>query len=310
MRISSTMGFSRPAAIPASQFKQSGFPLFTGENKIHSNSAVDSLRLMLSKPAVTIQDIPKGFSYNQLVQDFPKASPLLDHAYTRFDNKEIIEERKRSLKIHHEYWKQHGIFSTSDIRTPEREALRTQIIDQLYGLGAPSKNREAFFLIGSPGAGKSTIGIPLALKNGALRIDGDDIRGKIPEYKTTQCHELVSQERRQLHKRLIDKAAKNGDNMVLSWVPDSVSGMEEKIKALKAQDYKVHLIFVNATPETALARILRRFRDTGRLGVVFHSGIITDQASKVFETLKKGTLHDSIQYYDNNPTLLSSKSRL
>lgn len=310
MHIAATLGFNQPTPKPVFPHSPSAIPLFAGEVKSTPPSTLDTLQLLLNKPAETIQDLPQGFSYNQLVQDFPVASPLLGKAFTRFDNQEIIDERKRSLKIHHEYWKKNGIFSTSDIRTPEREALRAQIVDQLYGLGAPSKNREAFLLIGSPGAGKSTIGIPLALKNGALRIDGDDIRGKIPEYKTTQCHELVSQERRQLHKRLIDKAAANGDNMVLSWVPDSVSGMEEKIKALKSQNYKVHLIYVNATPETALARILKRFHDTGRLGVVFHSGIITDQAGKVFEALKKGTLYDSIQYYDNNPTLLSFKSRL
>lgn len=72
---------------------------------------------------------------------------------------------------------------TNTINTPERMALRQSVIEESYGSGASVKEREAWLVSGLPASGKNVaVSDPLAAEHGALIIDNDLMKQKLPEY--------------------------------------------------------------------------------------------------------------------------------
>src|SRR5690606_37841384 len=69
---------------------------------------------------------------------------------TPYDTIEVLAARVRKANYPPE-WK-----NTWSNQTPERQAWRQEQIDAYYGTGAPRKERQAFLVIGTPAAGKSS----------------------------------------------------------------------------------------------------------------------------------------------------------
>lgn len=99
-----------------------------------------------------------------------------------------------------------------------RIALRRRIIEELYGNGAEKKERKAFIVIGLPASGKSSaVAEPLAQKYGALIIDSDEAKERLPEFTDGLLADAVHEESSDIAERVRSNAIENGDNIVLCY---------------------------------------------------------------------------------------------
>ncbi|MBW8685428.1 zeta toxin family protein [Chitinophaga rhizophila] len=184
----------------------------------------------------------------------------------------------------------------------QRWVLRKQIIKELLTLTRPDDDdticlghggalpqsgikadSQAYILIGLPASGKSTIASVIAERYGAVTIDADFAKRKLPEYANytwgaTIVHEessriatgFIENPRRLLS--VYEAALEMNYNVVIPKIgqhADAILGMGN---TLKAAGYTVHLTLVSLFRREATIRALHRFNETGRyvpLGLIF-----------------------------------------
>lgn len=153
---------------------------------------------------------------------------------------------------------------TDQIDTPERNAMRARIADELYNTNIENRvrGREATILLGLPGVGKSTFANPL-LEGGALEIDPDLAKAKIPEFAGGVGANAVHEESSIINRTVLGRAVANGDNFVWPRI-DNPGRIKDDIVNLKAAGYKVHVKFLDADPRVAIKSVINRFEKTGR----------------------------------------------
>lgn len=235
---------------------------------------------------------------------YPVGKALLKLPLTRFDTPQCIAEREDSLTFHHQLVEQDLPRETADINTPERAALRDQIVDRLYGQGAAKKEHQAWIFIGMPAAGKSTLSDPISKENGAIDIDGDNIREAIPEWNQTHSFLLVNKEKKALQTRLLERAADNGDNITFQWVPGiGIGSPDENLKMLKDKGYTVHMVYLDLPVEEAIKRGMGRFEKTGRFTDPLIELVGRDGPVTTYEHLKHSPLIDDYAKYSTNVPL-------
>lgn len=184
----------------------------------------------------------------------------------------------------------------------ERWKLRSQIIEELLtysrlekdddiklGIGGaiPVKGIQseykAFIIIGLPASGKSTIANKIADENGAIILDSDYAKRKLPEYSLYPAGaSLVHDE----SSAIISKFTKENDNlnsvytqclmaghnMVIPKIGNDIKGIKEFAMVLTEAKYETHLILVSLSREDATKRAIKRLDETGRyipLGLIF-----------------------------------------
>ncbi|MBS1629332.1 MAG: zeta toxin family protein [Bacteroidetes bacterium] len=192
-------------------------------------------------------------------------------------------------------------------RTDEaRWELRQTIIDQLWRLprlnkdediflgeagggalpnSGVKKERQAFFVIGLPASGKSGIAVDVAEEYGAIMIDSDFAKRKLPEfddhyYGASIVHDESS---RVTHgfwdsnpydlQSLYELCIEEGCNIVIPTIGNRPSTIIDTVRALREQDdYEVHLLLVSLSKREATIRAVRRFGQTNRyvpIGLIF-----------------------------------------
>ena len=178
-----------------------------------------------------------------------------------------------------------------------REKLREQIITELRTLkrlkcdddiklgsgGAlPNTrikcNKKLFYVIGPPASGKSGIACEIADSYGAVILDSDFAKRKLPEYKNQiGGATLVHEESDRLifdynQKSLLDFCIKNGYNIVVPKIGHSMEGILAFCNMMRNYDYSVYLVSVDLDRQLATQRAYTRFRKTKRyvsLAVIF-----------------------------------------
>ena len=182
-----------------------------------------------------------------------------------YDNSKSVDENlARAEKMAKEYMQTYG--ETSKIDTPERKELRQNIIDELYGDGAERKEGQVFLVIGLPASGKSSaVAEPVAKANGALIVDSDMAKERLPEFSNGLLANAVHDESSKIADEITAKAMSNNDNIVLPLVGRTEGKLQEKIDKLKSTGYTVHLLYVDLPTEKAVERGKGRFKNTGRL---------------------------------------------
>jgi phage-related protein (TIGR01555 family) len=191
---------------------------------------------------------------------------------TAFDTPRVLAARREQAKIK----------STHLIDTPERLELRRQLRDQLYALGgevpkpgkeprlavpgggARKKEHKAWFIMGLPASGKSTIADPLVEEYGAMLIDADEAKKLIPEFGDGKFAGAVHQESSWINSKLFKKAAQAGDNMILPLVGKNVDKVRKLCALLQKRGYEVNLQLMDLNPDEAATRALRRLESTNR----------------------------------------------
>ena len=181
-----------------------------------------------------------------------------------YDKSKTVEENSaEATRIAKAYRNVFG--ETVAINTPERKILRRRIIEELYGKGAEKKESKAFIVIGLPASGKSSaVAEPLAKKYGALIIDSDEAKERLPEFTDGLLADAVHEESSEIADKVRTTAIKNGDNIVLPLVGKTEPKLKKLISLLKSTGYEVNLHYVDLPVDKAVERGKARFSETGR----------------------------------------------
>ncbi|MFA5385697.1 MAG: diguanylate cyclase, partial [Eubacteriales bacterium] len=154
---------------------------------------------------------------------------------------------------------------TIKINTPERDALRNEIADKLYGTGAKKKEHKAVIIIGLPASGKSTIAEKSFDLDNYLLIDSDEVKKLLPEYDNGLGANAVHEESALiLEDLLIPRAIEAGDNFVLPVLGKTKKTIFDKIDFLKSSGYTVRVIHVKVPAAVSLKRLEDRWEKTHR----------------------------------------------
>lgn len=230
---------------------------------------------------------------------YPLVRAILHLPFTRFDTPEVKQERRRQLDAVHRLVVEGKPLSSSVDTSPAREAFRQALIERMYGDGAAVKNRQAWVLIGMPACGKSTLETPLSQDNGALVVDGDEIRAGLPEI-ATRGGAYVEKEKVFVHDSVIERAARAGDNLVLSYAPNSPATVQRVLQELKGHGYQTHLYCLQLPVDKAIPRSIGRFEATGRLADPIGEYLSQDAPTAVYDALKGSRWVDEYRKYSTD----------
>ncbi|GAB3754794.1 zeta toxin family protein [Spirosoma pomorum] len=222
--------------------------------------------------------IPKVAQAQMLLDGFDKTYPTLN------------SKRYRSTE-----------FSSDKIRWE----LRRRIVDELFGWerevkddniclgtgGALPHNpilydKQAFLLIGLPASGKSSIANKIADTRGAVILDSDYAKRKLPEFDTYDFGAtLVHDESDALifgdyeddqpadAPYLLKSCVAAGANIVIPKIGHNLENIIRQARSYRDElGYQVHLTLVNLDRRKATIRAIERFKDSGRyvpLGLIF-----------------------------------------
>lgn len=143
-------------------------------------------------------------------------------------------------------------------------------------LTPPCNNKEAFILIGLPASGKSYVAQILADKYGAIILDSDYAKRKLPEYEIEFGASIVHEEssvitfggRKEYAKEasVLQYAISNQYNIVIPKIGNDINHIQTFVSELTSAnlDYKVHLILVRIDRHESVRRACNRFVQTGR----------------------------------------------
>lgn len=214
------------------------------------------------------------------------------------------------------------VFSYPELRQEEyrsdeaRTKLRTQAIDELMtqqrlddddnirlGTGGAlpktplRKDRVAVIVLGPPAAGKSGIANRLSDSLGAMIVDNDYAKRKIPEFHDnpigamlvhTESDEIINGA-----DGVRDRVQAMGANMVIPVVGKTYSGVAEKVRGLKADGYTVRLVNVVLPTDKVLGRAARRYDSSGRyVSLSYIAEDVGEKPSMTYDRAKKEGLAD------------------
>ncbi len=186
---------------------------------------------------------------------------------------EIIEARKNV-----------ATGSSWDIKTPEREAYRQSVTDQMmneYGSavqtvvdgktktvynGIVNRDKRADLVFGLSGSGKSsTLVDPISYKYKSRLIDSDEAKKILKaDFGNDWADGYVHKESSDIAKRMLAQAVENGENIVIPKVGDDFDKIKTLIDDLKGEGYTVYIHFNDLPPAKAAGRNFRRFATQGR----------------------------------------------
>lgn len=166
--------------------------------------------------------------------------------------------------------------NTADIQTPERQKLRSEVLEQLYQRGSYSsethdytgeiaQERRADIVIGAPAAGKSSVLVdPLSEQHKSRVIDSDDAKKLLPEYDEGKGAGNVHRESSMIRNDLLVRAVENGDNLVWPTVGDKLDKLLRDIQNFRDNGYSVYLHLNELSASKATGRALGRYLSEGR----------------------------------------------
>lgn len=247
------------------------------------------------------------------VMDDEAARPLAELDVNMADWNEI----NRSPEI--QQARRKAMFETPTVatNTPERQALRQEIAEDLMRMGSFSgkdaggneifngpvkQERRADIVIGPPAAGKSSVlANPLSQKYGSRIIDSDMAKTMLPEFDGGFGAGRVHEESAFIAETLMLRAAvQNGENIVIPWVGKNPQKLRDTLKRLKQNGYSVHLSLNELDPDKAARRAVSRFQNTGRFVDPNYVLSVGWKPSEVYDILKKEGGFDSYVKYSND----------
>ena len=213
--------------------------------------------------------------------------------------------------------------NTAEIDTPERDAMRREVLEQFLTLGSARKVTEAdgttYFVtdgelkrefrfelvLGLSGAGKSTTIVnPDSEEMGAFILDPDTIKEMLPEYRESHgaAADSIHFEGMAIMKEAMQaflSGDMNGVNVILPIVATDLDElMEEYIRPFEAAGYHVNVKLCPAVVNEAMSRVIMRTLGGGQLintTVLFSFG---SQPEEVYYELAPMLNPDGVPYGD------------
>lgn len=245
------------------------------------------------------QDSGKGNAADKVAMKRGSADWIAAHPFHYDKEKSVEANSAEATRIAKACRKEFG--ETCEINTPARIALRRRIIEELYGNGAEKKERKAFIVIGLPASGKSSaVAERLARKYGALIIDSDEAKERLPEFTDGLLADAVHKESSKIAERVRSNAIENGDNIVLTLVGKTESKLRNLISALKNNGYEVNLHYVDLPVDKAMERGRARFAETGRNVPLDYIRSVGLKPKHNFDKLKAAKEVDSYGEWSND----------
>jgi predicted ABC-type ATPase len=195
-----------------------------------------------------------------------------------YDNEGERRIDDRAIEVLTEYAE--NLTQTKDLNTskttgdyyPERKKLHAKIMDTFKEDLICIQNDEpiAILMGGSPASGKSTFlrkYAPYLLKEEILKVDADEIRAKLPEYKgwnATQTHQETKDiVNTLLSDRTIGIPCKY--DIIYDGTMNSTKSYYPLIALLKKLGYKVFIVYIDKVDEEVVKkRALERYKKSGR----------------------------------------------
>lgn len=243
----------------------------------------------------------------------PKASPELQSAIDRLTaGKDVSRDEINRIPEVAEV-RALPKMNTADIQTPERQKLRSEVLEQLYQRGSYSsethdytgevaQERRADIVIGAPAAGKSSVLVdPLSEQHKSRVIDSDDAKKLLPEYDEGKGAGNVHRESSMIRNDLLVRAVENGDNLVWPTVGDKLDKLLNDIQNFRDNGYSVYLHLNELSAGKATGRALGRYLSEGRFvdpEVVLKVG---DKPTQNYEYIRQQEgLIDGYSHYSND----------
>ena len=158
--------------------------------------------------------------------------------------------------------------ATIHIQTPERQAMREQASRDMLTTDYPVlRERQAWLVLGPPGAGKSIVSGAVKRERGAVEIDADIAKkhpGLAAEYASGLGAARVHQESAQITDDAFDHAVEAGLNLVQPMIGKNYEALVERTQALRDAGYTVNVSLVDISPQKSVQRAYKRFYDDGR----------------------------------------------
>lgn len=206
----------------------------------------------------------------------PKASPELQSAIDRLTAGEDVSREEIDRIPEVAEVRALPKMNTADIQTPERQKLRSEVLEQLYQRGSYSsethdytgeiaQERRADIVIGAPAAGKSSVLVdPLSEQHKSRVIDSDDAKKLLPEYDDGKGAGNVHRESSMIRDVLKQRAIARGENIVWPTVGDKLDKLLSSIQEFRDNGYSVYLHLNELSASKATGRALGRYLSTGR----------------------------------------------
>ncbi len=204
--------------------------------------------------------------------------------------------------------------STDQIDTPERQALRDQIVAEQTAVARPVEGRRpiAYVMGGGGASGKGTVLHGLVARGQVPdehtipHLDPDAIKARLPEYGELQrigdgrAAAVVHEESSTLAGRAFDRIRQMRSDMVVDRTLGKPDKAVAELEALRDAGYEVRLFGITVQPDEAVRRAAGRARKSGRwvpadVLRAAHRGF-----AEGFERLAR--LADEAHLFDNNGT--------
>lgn len=243
-----------------------------------------------ARPAAESIDTAGKTAYNETVEgesqtaektqstttEKPKASPELQSAIDRLTAGEDVSREEIDRIPEVAAVRALPKMNTADIQTPERQKLRSEVLEQIYQRGSYSskthdytgeiaQERRADIVIGAPAAGKSSVLVdPLSEQHKSRVIDSDDAKKLLPEYDDGKGAGNVHRESSMIRDVLKQRAIARGENIVWPTVGDKLDKLLSSIQEFRDNGYSVYLHLNELSAGKATGRALGRYLSTGR----------------------------------------------
>lgn len=206
----------------------------------------------------------------------PKASPELQSAIDRLTAGEDVSREEIDRIPEVAEVRALPKMNTADTQTPERQKLRSEVLEQIYQRGSYSskthdytgeiaQERRADIVIGAPAAGKSSVLVdPLSEQHKSRVIDSDDAKKLLPEYDDGKGAGNVHRESSMIRDVLKQRAIARGENIVWPTVGDKLDKLLSSIQEFRDNGYSVYLHLNELSASKATGRALGRYLSTGR----------------------------------------------
>lgn len=207
------------------------------------------------------------YEHGGTVSDMP---PKDENGKLKIDHKSI--ERLTNYVISLPQTKSMYFNEATGQYSPERKRLHAEIINSYKNdvVCITEGKPIAILMGGSPASGKSSFlrkYSPYLLQDEILRVDADDIRAKLPEYKgynATQTHlETKDIVNTLISDRVIGIPC--DFDLIYDGTMNSIKSYLPLIDTLKKRGYLIFIVYMDKVPkDVVIDRILKRYQKTGR----------------------------------------------